>query len=121
MREQRADDALFPISAVAELLACHPQTLRMYERLELVRPTRAPGNSRLYSAEDIERIRRIQSYTAAGVNLAGVEIIFRLLERIDAMERRLHLREEALRREVEEELLARLRSRLRGQGQESHE
>jgi MerR family transcriptional regulator/heat shock protein HspR len=72
------------ISVAAELCGVHPQTLRQYERLGLVKPSRAGTRNRLYSQEDIERIRRIQRLTQdMGVNLAGVEIVLKLLDEID--------------------------------------
>lgn len=85
-RAARDDTPVYAIGVVATMLTCHPQTLRMYERSGLVVPQRTGGNVRLYSERDIERIRHVQSYTAMGVNLAGVEIIFKLLDRIRRME-----------------------------------
>jgi MerR family transcriptional regulator/heat shock protein HspR len=84
--EARGDDPVFVIGVAATLVSSHPQTLRMYERTGLVVPGRTRGNARLYSQRDLERIRRIQAYTAMGVNLAGIEIIFRLLDRIEQLE-----------------------------------
>jgi MerR family transcriptional regulator/heat shock protein HspR len=79
------DEPVFIISIAARMCEMHPQTLRQYERLGLVLPRRA-GNNRLYSQRDIERLRQIQQFTQdMGVNLAGVEIILNLLERIDQM------------------------------------
>lgn len=74
------------IGVAAELCGIHPQTLRQYERLGLVIPARVGAKNRLYSIEDIERVRRIQRLTQElGVNLAGVEIILRLLDDMDSM------------------------------------
>jgi MerR family transcriptional regulator/heat shock protein HspR len=74
------------ISVAAELAGVHPQTLRIYERKQLVRPQRSAGNTRLYSDADIERLRLIQQLTQdEGVNLAGVERIIELQERLEAL------------------------------------
>lgn len=81
---------LFMISAAAELAEMHPQTLRMYERRGLVRPKRSLRQTRLYSMEDVERLRYIQQLTNdVGLNLAGVEKVLKLEEQIDAMRREL--------------------------------
>ena len=78
----------YTISAVAEMFDIHPQTLRMYEREGLLKPSRSVGNTRLYSDEDIERLEVILSLTRdLGVNLAGVEIIINMREKMDAMQR----------------------------------
>ena len=73
------DRGVFMISVAAELAEMHPQTLRMYEARGLITPKRSPKNTRLYSQEDVERLRRIQQLTAdEGLNLAGVEAVLRL-------------------------------------------
>jgi MerR family transcriptional regulator/heat shock protein HspR len=73
------------ISVAAELAGVHPQTLRIYERKQLVAPQRSAGNTRLYSQADVERLRFIQFLTQAeGVNLAGVERIIELQRQLDA-------------------------------------
>jgi MerR family transcriptional regulator/heat shock protein HspR len=70
---------VFMISVAAELADMHPQTLRMYEARGLITPKRSPKNTRLYSYEDVERLRRIQQMTAEeGLNLAGVETVLSL-------------------------------------------
>ena len=70
---------VFMISVAAELAEMHPQTLRMYEARGLISPQRSPKNTRLYSQEDVERLRRIQRMTAdEGLNLAGVETVLNL-------------------------------------------
>ena len=75
------DTPKYMIGVAAELCGVHPQTLRQYERLGLVVPSRAGAKNRLYSETDILRVRRIQRLTQEmGVNLAGVELILRLLE-----------------------------------------
>lgn len=78
----------YTISAVAEMFEIHPQTLRLYEREGLLKPSRSDGNTRLYSDEDLERLEVILSLTRdLGVNLAGVEIIINMREKMDAMQR----------------------------------
>ncbi len=77
---------VFMIGVAAELSSVHPQTLRQYERLGLVVPSRVGGKNRLYSQDDVLRVRRIQRLTQQmGVNLAGVELILRLLEEMEEM------------------------------------
>ena len=79
-------EGLYVMSVAARLCESHPQTLRMYERMGLIHPKRTPSNVRLYSDSDIERVRRIQHLTQdLGVNLAGVEVVFELLERMEEM------------------------------------
>ncbi len=78
----------YTISAVAEMFEIHPQTLRLYEREGLLKPSRSVGNTRLYTDPDIERLEVILSLTRElGVNLAGVEIILNMREKMDAMQR----------------------------------
>jgi MerR family transcriptional regulator, heat shock protein HspR len=78
----------YTISAVADQFSLHPQTLRLYEREGLLRPSRSEGNTRLYTDEDLERLEVILSLTRdLGVNLAGVEIILNMREKMDAMQR----------------------------------
>ncbi len=80
--------AAYMISAVAEQYQIHPQTLRLYEREGLLKPSRSEGNTRLYTHEDIERLEVILKLTRDfGVNLAGVEIILNMRERMAAIER----------------------------------
>ena len=77
----------FMISVAAELAEMHPQTLRMYEARGLITPQRSPKGTRLYSREDVERLRRIQQMTAElGLNLAGVEKVLELEGQIDRMQ-----------------------------------
>jgi MerR family transcriptional regulator/heat shock protein HspR len=77
---------VYHISIVAEMVETHPQTLRMYERMGLINPQRTRNNIRLYSDEDVELVRRIQHLTQElGVNLAGVEVVFKLLGEIERM------------------------------------
>ena len=95
---------VYMIGVAAQLCGVHPQTLRQYERLGLVVPSRAGAKNRLYSELDIHRVRRIQRLTQEmGVNLAGVELILRLLEDMEDMRRDLEVQlseymEEAERR-----------------------
>jgi MerR family transcriptional regulator/heat shock protein HspR len=78
------------ISAVAEQYAIHPQTLRLYEREGLLTPSRSEGNTRLYTDEDLERLEVILKLTRElGVNLAGVEIILNMREKMEAMQRQM--------------------------------
>jgi MerR family transcriptional regulator, heat shock protein HspR len=94
-----SDRGVFMISVAAELADMHPQTLRMYEARGLINPKRSPKGTRLYSQEDVERLRRIQEMTAElGMNLAGVERVFELEEQLDRMARRM----EAMQKEAAE-------------------
>jgi MerR family transcriptional regulator, heat shock protein HspR len=78
----------YTISAVATQFEIHPQTLRLYEREGLLKPSRSEGNTRLYTDSDLERLEVILSLTRdLGVNLAGVEIILNMREKMDAMQR----------------------------------
>src|SRR6476661_4462836 len=79
--------AAYMISAVAEQYEIHPQTLRLYEREGLLKPSRSEGNTRLYTAEDVERLEVILHLTRdLGVNLAGVEIILNMREKMGEMQ-----------------------------------
>ena len=91
----------------------HPQTLRLYERLGLVKPARNEHNIRFYSDEDIERLRQIQRLTQVGVNLAGVDMVLELLERMETMRQEMHEEMQRQLEEMEQELqrLRRQRSR----------
>ena len=85
---QRIDEqrGVFMISVAAELAAMHPQTLRMYEARGLITPKRSPKNTRLYSQADVELLRRIQRMTSEeGLNLAGVETVLELEQRLERM------------------------------------
>ena len=88
MTPRAAAKAHYMISAVAQRYDIHPQTLRLYEREGLLKPSRTEGNTRLYSEEDLERLETILSLTRdLGVNLAGVEIILNMREKMDRMQR----------------------------------
>jgi MerR family transcriptional regulator/heat shock protein HspR len=110
---------VFMISVAAELAEMHPQTLRMYEARGLIEPQRSPKGTRLYSQDDVDRLRRIQEMTTElGMNLAGVERVFeledklsRLQGKVDTLERRAQAlqdeiaRLEEVRREVRAEIV----------------
>jgi MerR family transcriptional regulator/heat shock protein HspR len=82
--------AAYMISAVAEQYQIHPQTLRLYEREGLLAPSRSEGNTRLYTDEDLERLEVILKLTRElGVNLAGVEIILNMREKMEAMQQQI--------------------------------
>jgi MerR family transcriptional regulator/heat shock protein HspR len=103
MAQVDRNEPLYMISVAAKLCELHPQTLRMYERLGLVRPARVSRKNRMYSEADIERLRQIQHLTQdMGVNLAGVEVILDLLERMQRMQREMQLEIERMRRLMEE-------------------
>lgn len=123
---------LYMISVAAELSGMHPQTLRIYERKELIKPSRSQGNTRLYSDADIERLRLIQQLTQEeGVNLAGVERIMLLeneLERMreelerwrdhaEEMQRRLAREVESVRQEYRAEIVVVQRGGLARRGE----
>src|SRR5881392_3853404 len=89
-REITPDRGVYMISVAAELAGMHPQTLRIYEARGLIQPQRSPKNTRLYSQEDVDRLRRIQELTSEmGMNLAGVEKVFELEQELERMRRRM--------------------------------
>src|SRR6478672_7491931 len=86
--EVETDRGVFMISVAAELANLHPQTLRVYEARGLIEPKRSSKGTRLYSQEDVEKLRRIQEMTAElGLNLAGVERVMRLDEELERVRR----------------------------------
>src|SRR5215207_3550956 len=99
---------VYMISVAAELAGMHPQTLRIYESRGLITPKRSAKNTRLYSQEDVERLRRIQELTTElGMNLAGVERVFELELELERMKRRLRNLErhaERAQREMQAEI-----------------
>jgi MerR family transcriptional regulator/heat shock protein HspR len=96
------------ISAVAERFEIHPQTLRLYEREGLLRPTRSAGNTRLYDEESLQRLETILALTRdMGVNLAGVEVILGLRDQLDRLRCRIEELERTLRDEGEGSLRVR--------------
>ena len=101
--EVSSDRGVFMISVAAQLAEMHPQTLRTYEARGLIEPTRSAKGTRLYSQQDVERLRRIQEMTAdLGLNLAGVERVLDLEAEIEEMHARIEeLELQALRAQVE--------------------
>ncbi len=90
MATRKRSKAAYMISAVSEQYEIHPQTLRLYEREGLLKPSRSDGNTRLYSDEDLERLEVILKLTREmGVNLAGVEVILNMREKMEAMQRQI--------------------------------
>ena len=88
MERKKKGKAAYMISAVAETYGIHPQTLRLYEREGLLKPSRSEGNTRLYTQEDLERLELILSLTRdLGVNLAGVEVVLNMRQRMEDMQR----------------------------------
>ena len=84
------DEPCYVISVVAKLIDLHPQTLRYYDKIGLLRPSRTAGRTRLYSPRDIEKLRKINRLTEdLGVNLAGVEVILNMSHRIEEMQKEL--------------------------------
>jgi MerR family transcriptional regulator/heat shock protein HspR len=93
------DEPLYVISIAAQILDIHPQTLRYYERAGLIQPSRTPGNIRLYSQEDIERLQLIQRLIEdLGVNLAGVEVILNMRAQMRQMEEQMQRLAEEVQR-----------------------
>src|ERR1700745_2785187 len=88
MERKKRGKAAYMISAVAQTYNIHPQTLRLYEREGLLKPSRTEGNTRLYTDEDIERLELILSLTRdMGVNLAGVEVVLNMRQRMEDMQK----------------------------------
>jgi MerR family transcriptional regulator/heat shock protein HspR len=92
---------LYVISVAAELAGVHPQTLRIYERRGLLDPARTVGGSRRYSERDINRLRRIQDLTSAGLNLAGVKLVMEMEEEVRGLRRELERTREEAREAIE--------------------
>ncbi len=100
-RTKTRGKAGYTISAVAEMYKIHPQTLRLYEREGLLIPSRSNGNTRFYTQEDLERLEAILSLTRdLGVNLAGVEIVLNMRERMKEMQREMQAFVEFIGREL---------------------
>jgi MerR family transcriptional regulator/heat shock protein HspR len=88
MERKKKGKAAYMISVVAETYDIHPQTLRLYEREGLLKPSRSEGNTRLYTQEDLERLELILNLTRdLGVNLAGVDVILNMRQRLEGMQR----------------------------------
>ena len=100
---KKTGKAYYMISAVAEKYNIHPQTLRLYEREGLLKPSRTEGNTRLYSDRDVERLRLIQRLTTElGLNLAGVERVLAMEDELQRMRRRLERMEQEMRSAIEQ-------------------
>jgi len=101
---------LYMISVVSEMLGIHPQTLRIYEREGFIKPSRSGGNTRLYSEDDIEKLEMVLRLTRdLGVNLAGVEVIISMREKMEQMQQGMaaairHLQEELMEMRRQEEM-----------------
>lgn len=108
MTREKKDQPVYMISIAAKLTGMHPQTLRIYERKELLRPGRTAKSTRLYSERDIERLKYIQRLTKEeGVNLAGVKIIMemrRQLEELNQAASRLEKELEERQRQLEDKI-----------------
>src|ERR1700678_3637297 len=101
MTTKRKSKGAYMISAVAEMYDIHPQTLRLYEREGLLKPSRTEGNTRLYTDEDIERLEFILNLARdLGVNIAGIAIILQMRERMEEMNRQMHSFVEYVRTEM---------------------
>lgn len=113
----RRDEPLYVISVASRMVGVHAQTLRYYERAGIVAPSRSQGNRRYYSEQDLERVRRIKTLMDdMGMNLAGVEVALRLMERIGEMEQQIQRMEAEIQR-----LRARERRPALGEGKQSQE
>lgn len=103
---------LYMISVVSEMLGIHPQTLRLYEREGFIKPKRSGGNTRLYSDDDVEKLEMILRLTRElGVNLAGVEVVLSMREKMEHMQREMEETIMALREELAKEVARREESR----------
>jgi MerR family transcriptional regulator/heat shock protein HspR len=100
MAGDQSSRAVYVISVAAELAGVHPQTLRIYERKGLLDPSRTQGGSRRFSEEDLERLRRIQDLTSAGLNLEGVRRVLELEARVERLEHELARAQEEARAAV---------------------
>ncbi|MGC1783722.1 MAG: helix-turn-helix transcriptional regulator [Acidobacteriaceae bacterium] len=90
MANKRKSKGAYMISAVAEMYGIHPQTLRLYEREGLLKPSRTEGNTRLYTEEDLERLEFILNLARdLGVNIAGIAIVLQMRERMEEMNRQM--------------------------------
>ena len=99
------DTPLYMIGVVAQMLSIHPQTLRLYEREGLVRPKRSEGKTRYYSSRDVERVKFILHLTRdMGVNLAGVEVIFRMREKMEEMQKEMDRLINCIKEEFKKEM-----------------
>ena len=102
--EFNESEPYYVISVAARILGVHAQTLRYYERVGLIEPSRSQGNRRLYSSSDIERLRRIKSLIDdLGINLAGAEVILRMSKRMIEMEQQIQELEQRIKQLTEGE------------------
>jgi MerR family transcriptional regulator/heat shock protein HspR len=107
-REKKKARAGYMISAVATLYKIHPQTLRLYERAGLLKPSRSQGNTRLYTDDDLERLEVVLNLTRdLGVNLAGIEVVLNMRDKMGEMERQMEQFMEFVRSEFAASLSAR--------------
>jgi len=101
MERKKKGKAAYMISSVAETYSIHPQTLRLYEREGLLKPSRSDGNTRLYTQEDLERLELILNLTRdLGVNLAGVEVVLNMRKRMEDMQGEMQQFIEYIEREI---------------------
>ncbi len=106
-RPRKKAKAGYMISAVAELYQLHPQTLRLYERVGLLKPSRSQGNTRLYTDADLERLEVILNLTRElGVNLAGIEIILNMRDKMGEMQSQMEAFIKFVRNEVARDFIA---------------
>ena len=113
----RRDEPLYVISIAARMVGVHAQTLRYYERAGLITPSRSQGNRRFYSERDVERIGRIKTLMDdMGMNLAGAEVVLRLMNRINEMEQQL----QEMTAEIQQ-MRARVRRPALGEGKQPQE
>ena len=103
MPDAERDEPVYMIGVAAKICRVHPQTLRMYERLGLVAPQRINSKNRMYSEADIERLHQIQTLTQdMGVNLAGVEVVLRMMQRMNELQGEVERLRQELKRFEEE-------------------
>src|SRR5271163_4033540 len=106
-RSKKKTKAGYMISAVADLYKLHPQTLRLYERVGLLKPSRSQGNTRLYTDQDLERLEVILNLTRElGVNLAGIEIILNMRDKMGEMQSQMEEFMKFVRNEVARDFFA---------------
>ncbi len=104
-KRKETSRAGYMISAVAELYRVHPQTLRLYERLGLLKPSRTQGNTRVYTDQDLERLETILTLSRdLGVNLAGIEVVLNMRDKMMEMERQVQAFVDFIREEMAHEM-----------------
>jgi MerR family transcriptional regulator/heat shock protein HspR len=100
----KREKGFYSISAVAKMFSIHQQTIRLYEKEGLLTPKRSDGNTRLFSEEDVDRLEQIIHLThQVGVNLAGVEMVLKLQEKIEKMQKKMNALFDATSKELKEE------------------